>query len=220
MFTRLMLGAGVFWTVTYLLIIRRSFLDRTYGMPLVALCANISWEFLFSFVYPQSTIQQIINLIWFVLDVVILTQLLRYGLSEFANLPKRAFYMVVCLALATSFCVMLLFTMEFHDQGTYSAFGSNLLMSVLFIEMQYHRNSLRGQSISIAVCKLLGTALASLAFYFYFPLGHQPLAMPFLYISILIYDVIYVGLVYRHQRREAYKMKMALNQREMHIESK
>jgi len=37
MFTLLMLGSGIFWTTTYMLIIRRSFLDHTYGMPLVAL---------------------------------------------------------------------------------------------------------------------------------------------------------------------------------------
>jgi hypothetical protein len=215
-----MYGTGVFWTLTYLLIIRRGHLDHTYGMPLVALCVNISWEFLFSFLYPQSVIQQIINVIWFALDVVILIQLLRYGPREFADLSKQAFYAVVGLTLATCFCAVLFFTIEFHDRGTYSAFGSNLLMSVLFIEMLYHRRSLRGQSISIAVCKLLGTALASLAFYLYFPLGHQPLfVMLFLYVSIFVCDVIYVGMLYVQQRAMTQKPMMAPNQREISMES-
>ncbi len=48
MFTPILLGSGLFWTVTYLLIIRRGFRDQTYGMPLVALCANLAWEFIFS----------------------------------------------------------------------------------------------------------------------------------------------------------------------------
>jgi len=42
MFSALMLGSGAFWTLACVLIIRRGFLDETYGMPLVALCANAS----------------------------------------------------------------------------------------------------------------------------------------------------------------------------------
>jgi hypothetical protein len=49
MFDALMLGSGTFWALAYVLIIRRGFLDETYGMPFVALCANVSWEFIFSF---------------------------------------------------------------------------------------------------------------------------------------------------------------------------
>ena len=53
MFDALMLGSGIFWTLTYVPIIWRGFLDQTYGMPLAALCANLSWEFIFSFVHPH-----------------------------------------------------------------------------------------------------------------------------------------------------------------------
>jgi hypothetical protein len=56
--------------------------------------------------------------------------------------------------------------------------------------------------ISIATCKLLGTALASLAFYLYSPLSHHSVLLPFLYIAILIYDVIYIGMAYMQQRAE------------------
>src|SRR5260370_28138461 len=193
MFCILMLGSRASSTFTYLLIIRRNFLDHTYGMPMAALCANISWEFIFSFIYPPQIIQHIVNLIWFSLDVIILAQLLRYGSREFVDLPKRIFYTVVSLTLVTSFCAVLLVTLEFHDSGTYAAFGQNLMMSVLFIVMWYRRRSLHGQSIGIAICKLLGTALASLAFYLYSPLSHQSVLLPFLYIAILVYNVIYVG---------------------------
>jgi hypothetical protein len=203
-----MIGSGAFWTLTYLLIIRRSSLDQTYGMPLVALCANISWEFLFSFIYPPQIIQHIVNLIWFSLDLIIFTQLLRYGPREFLDLSKRVFYTIISLTLVTSFCAVLFVTVEFHDAGTYSAFGQNLIMSVLFMVMRYRRRSLRGQSISIATCKLLGTALASLAFYLYSPLSHHSVLLPFLYIAILFSDAIYVGWVYMQQREKNYKLKM------------
>src|SRR6266567_8111191 len=107
-----MLGSGIFWTATYILIIRRSFLDRTYGMPLVALCANISWECIFSFLFPPHLIQHIIDLVWFSLDVVLFFQLLRYGPHEFADLSKRVFFTLCGLALATCFCIILFLTIQ------------------------------------------------------------------------------------------------------------
>jgi len=42
MFTEIMMIGGLFWSVTYILIIRRGFKDKTFGMPMAALCANIS----------------------------------------------------------------------------------------------------------------------------------------------------------------------------------
>lgn len=203
MFVVLMLGSGLFWTATYVLIIRRSILDRTYGMPLAALCANISWEFIFSFILPSPSIQHIVNIVWFLLDVGILICFLRFGPREFADLSKKVFYAVFGFTLITSFCAVLLVTLEFHDNGTYSAFGQNLMMSALFVVMLYRRRSLRGQSLSIAICKLFGTALASLAFFLYTAISHRSVLLPFLYVSILVYDLIYVALVYRQQRVEA-----------------
>ena len=41
-FDALMLSSGAFRALTYILMIRCGILDQTYGMPLVALCANIS----------------------------------------------------------------------------------------------------------------------------------------------------------------------------------
>ncbi len=206
-YTLLMLGAGIFWSVTYLLIIRRGHLDQTYGMPLVALCANIPWEFLFAFVYPPGIIQHVINLVWFALDVIILIQLLGSGPREFPDLSRSVFYVGFSSALVSSFFATLLVTWEFQDGRVYAAFGSNLMMSALFIAMLYRRRCLRGQSASIAICKLLGTALASLAFFLYF---RQSALLLFLYVAILVYDVIYVVMVIS-MRTKATQAKTAIS---------
>jgi hypothetical protein len=202
-FDAIMVGSGVLWTLAYLLIIRRGFLDRTYGMPLVALCANLSWEFIFSFVYPHDLPQRAVNVVWFSFDLVILLQLLLYGPREFADLPRRAFYAVLALALAASFGAVLAVTLEFDDfDGAYSAFGQNLMMSVLFIAMLRSRGSLRGQSVGIALLKLGGTALASFAFYFHNPDYAGSVLLPFIYITTLIFDGVYAGavIVGRHRK--------------------
>jgi hypothetical protein len=202
MFDAIMVGCGVLWTLAYLLIIRRGLLDRTYGMPLVALCANLSWEFIFSFVYPHDLPQRAVNVVWFSFDLVILLQVLRYGPREFAGLTGRALYAMLTLALATSLGVVLSITYEFDDfDGAYSAFGSNLIMSGLFLTMLRARRSLRGQSVWIALSKMGGTALASCAFYFYNPDYAGSVLLPFIYVAILVFDGIYAGAVIAYARR-------------------
>jgi hypothetical protein len=198
-----MVGSGVLWTLTYLLIIRQGLLHRTYGMPLVALCANISWEFIFAFVYPHDLPQRAVNVVWLSFDVVILVQLLLYGPREFATLPRRLFYAAFALALTTAFGAVLTVTLQFDDSdGAYSAFGQNLMMSILFVTMLYSRGSMRGQSVWIAVLKMGGTALASFSFYLFNPDYDGSILLPFLYVAILIFDGIYVGATTAFARRE------------------
>jgi hypothetical protein len=204
-FDALMVGSGVLWTLAYLLLIRRGFLDRTYGMPLVALCANLSWELTFAFVYPHDLPQRAVNAVWFSFDLVILLQLLVYGPREFADLSRRAFYAVFALALATSFGAVMSVTLELDDfDGAYSAFGQNLMMSVLFLAMLYARKSLRGQSVSIALLKMGGTALASFAFYFYNPEYDGSILLLFLFVAILVFDAIYAGAVIARRRHKGH----------------
>jgi hypothetical protein len=193
MFDAIMVGSGALWTLAYLLIIRQGFLDRTYGMPLAALCANLSWELIFAFLYSHDLPQRAVNVVWFSFDLVILVQLLLYGPREFSGLPRRLFYAAFALALATAFGAVLTITLQFGDfDGAYSAFGQNLMMSVLFVTMLHARGSLRGQSVSIAALKMGGTALASFAFYFFNPDYDGSVLLPFLYVAILVFDAVYL----------------------------
>lgn len=197
----LQIGSGFFWSLTYLLIIRRGFLDRTYGMPLVALGANLSWEFIFAFLYPHAPPQGLINIVWFLLDLVILYQAVRFGKADFyRNLPVRLFYPTLLLILVLSFGGVWAITYEFQDWiGKYAAFSQNFLMSVLFVSLLLRRNSVSGQSIYIALFKLIGTVLPSILFFMYFP---ESVLLTYLYVSIFIFDLIYVLLLYRKHREQ------------------
>lgn len=200
----LMDGGGLFWSMAYILIIIRGFKDKTYGMPLFALCTNFSWEFIFSFILPNPKPQIYINYIWIILDVFIMIQFLKFGKPEFPSLSNKQFYTVFLLALGTVFGLILSITYEFNDwEGAYAAFGDNLMMSILFIVMLFRRDSLRGQSIYIGLFKMLGTALISIAFYLYEPIARGSVLLPFLFISIFVYDLIYVGLIYQKYRAHA-----------------
>jgi hypothetical protein len=202
LFYPLMIAGGLFWALAYLMIIRRGFLDGTYGMPVAALCANISWEFVFSFIFPHGPIQTPINAAWFVLDLVILGQIVRYGPREFSALPRRSFYAALIAGLLTALAAVVAITVEFQDfDGAYTAFGMNLMMSVLFLWMLYSRGSLRGQSPWIGVAKMVGTACNSAAFWLYASEGS--VLLPFLFVAILLFDAAYVFFAFRLRRTKS-----------------
>jgi hypothetical protein len=139
---------GIFWILTYIFIISKGFKDKTYGMPLIALCANISWEFIYSFVFPYNPPQSFINYLWFSLDTIVVAQFLKYGKNEFLNWSSSKLYKLFIVLIASEFSIILVGSIAIGDfRGIYSAFGQNLLMSILFVIMFFKRNSLRGQSI-------------------------------------------------------------------------
>jgi len=107
------IGSGIFWTLVYILIIRRGFYDKTYGMPITALCANISWEFIFSFMIPHDPPQNYVNGVWFFFDLIIVVQTLSFGKVAFE--PTKLFYPAFFLGLITSFGAILAITYEFKD---------------------------------------------------------------------------------------------------------
>ena len=186
--------SAVFWLLTYTFIIISGFVGGTYGMPGVALCANLSWEFIFGFLKPHKQPQRTVNRLWLLFDFVILYQFIKYGPSEFASLFSiSTFYVLFSLALVLSFALIYFSVDEFDDHyGRYAAFSQNLLMSVLFVLMLLTRNSLAGQSIYIAIFKWLGTLLPCYYFYRKYPKSH---VLNTLYVGIFIFDVLYIGLI-------------------------
>jgi hypothetical protein len=194
--TALAILSGIFWTVAYLLIIRRSIQDKSVGMPLVALCMNISWEFIFSFIFPSRKPQLYINYVWFFLDLIILIQYLRFGKLNFSrHSSKTAFYATFFSVLAASFLNMLFIVYDFgsNNSATYIAFQINLIMSMLFIHMLLSDRSAAGQSMYIAISKMIGTACASISIYLLQP---SSILLAFLYVSIFVFDLVYSVLLY------------------------
>ena len=198
MFTEIMMVGGLFWSITYILIIRRGFKDKTFGMPMAALCANISWEAIFAFFSPHDAPQLYVNYIWFSLDVVIVIQFLKYGKKEFPNIPRWQFYAVFALGISIAVPMILSINYELEDNvGAYAAFGQNLMMSILFVTMLINRIGISGQSFYIALFKMIGTGLSSLAFYLYRPIAQDSILLQFLFVAIFVFDLIYTIGIYR-----------------------
>lgn len=196
---------GLFWSVTYILIIRRGFKEKTFGMPMAALCANISWEAIFAFLTPHDAPQLYVNYIWFALDAIIVFQFLKYGKKEFPNISKWQFFAVFALGISIAVPMILGINHELEDNvGVYAAFGQNLMMSVLFVSWLINRKGVEGQSIYIALFKMIGTGLSSLAFFTHRPIAQDSNLLQFLFVAIFVFDAIYtVGLYLKSKKTES-----------------
>ena len=211
--------SSLFWTIAYALIIRRGAKDKTFGMPLTALGANLAWEVTFLIVtleHDPFDARLAMILPWTLLDFAIVYQAFRYGKGDFASkMATRYFYVGLSLILVVAAVVLRTVVRELHDAiGWYAAFGQNLMMSVLFVAMILRRDSLRGQSIYIALGKLLGTFFAFVMALFWspptlhehwkslLPDAYTPIApmLVTLYAGIFLFDVVYAALVLRKAR--------------------
>ena len=156
---------GLSWTIVYLLVIYRSFKDKQCGMPSVAMAFNLSWEFLYSFMFydAQSNLQLWINRVWFVFDVVIFVAFLLYGAKQWNKLYHKFFVPYTVSIVLSAFLLLYFLQLDFGDSAiTYSAFTMNVLMSWMFITMFLKQQDLKGQAFGIAFFKMLGTAAATI----------------------------------------------------------
>jgi len=199
---------GLLWLACYVLILRRAWLDKAPGMPLVALASNICWELLFGFVKPDAPPMDTINQVWCLVDGALLYQLLRYGGPEFGrSWPRKLFLPVVGLTLVLAWGLVYGSYLEFHDlDGRYTAWGGNLLMSALFVQLVLQRRSVAGQSVWIALSKLLGTLCFDVAQAVKTPSwplhGDLGPLMMVLYVGCAALDLLYLGLLVRQCRAE------------------
>ena len=191
----LTLVSGLCWTFVYILIILRSYRDKTYGMPYWALAFNFSWEFIFSFLLsthsPDQQLQLIINRIWLAFDFFIFVAYFMYGKKEWpSSVPSSLFIPYSVLVLVIGFFFVYLISAELdHSKGKYAAFIQNLMMSWLFIAMLNRRRNRSGQSIGIAFFKLIGTLAPTLIY------GSESIFVLFLGLSCFIADLIYLLLL-------------------------
>ncbi|WP_267202409.1 hypothetical protein [Limosilactobacillus kribbianus] len=156
----LTLVSGIAWTIVYIECIRLGFKEKAYSMPLFALALNIAWEGIYSFVDLQSfSAQTIANLVWFACDLLIVYTYFKFGRKEFSANSQRFFVLISITVFATCLLIQLAFYWQFGLRygSRYSAFLQNLVMSLLFIAMLFKRDGKRGQSMTIAVAKWLGT---------------------------------------------------------------
>ena len=198
----------VLWMIAYVAIILKAHKDKAYGMPMLALCLNITWEGVsFGFAPRPVMVWAVIEGIWLGIDAVILWQFIRYGRDE--ALPsglRKLFYPLTVITLAVCFIGHFTWLKFWDDKLLFvNAFIINLVMSVLFIQLWWKRHpSQKGLSIPAAWCKMGGTALTSIQCGVFLPLTDMGKSTFrdswaftwFLYGAIFIVDCTYIYLLY------------------------
>ena len=80
-------------------------------------------------------------------------------------------------------------------------------MSILFVTMLINRKGIGGQSFYIALFKMVGTVLISVAFYLYRPIAQDSILLQFMFVSIFVFDLIYTIGIYRKCKNNKISLK-------------
>jgi hypothetical protein len=216
-------SCAISWLIAYFLIIVRTILDKTSAIPLLAVIANIVWEFIYGFILePGSDYMHLLSVLWFLIDLIVIFFAVKYSryailtyLDEEVSYPWFIFFLV-----CSSFGLIYFSFINLSDPaGEYTGFGINLLMTYLFIDKYFRNKIIAGQSLYIAIFKFLGTFLAFIAtciealttvkpleyvnFWQYFSefirFDTYPLTnlIKVLYLLVLIGDIFYIIMVYK-----------------------
>ncbi|MBM3273617.1 MAG: hypothetical protein FJZ00_00585 [Candidatus Sericytochromatia bacterium] len=194
----------VFWAIAYVLAIRMNHVQKTYSLPAAAVCLNIGWETLTAFVFPDPLpLFQWFFVAWFLLDVVIVYQLFRFGPGEQPD-PEvaRRFHAFLAGGILLGLVGQWAFVAQYRDAfGFVAGFFINVLMSASFIFFYFaRRHTLRGISAGIAWTKMLGTMCTGYEAYFLLRVIDPSLQgriafFEFLWVAIALLDLYYVYLV-------------------------
>lgn len=193
--------AAIGWLTTYVVIIRRSLADQACGMPLIPLCINCAWEFVFGFVLPDKPPANYANMLWFVFDIGIVYTYLKYGRREFPKLlPAWSFVPSFVMLMALALIGVLAVTYQFKDwTGSISGWGDNLLVFSMWIAMLLRRGNTRGQSMYAVLPAFVGSAcLIPLEMI----ISPSSLLLTFFYAGFLIVGPVYSWLLWRTFKAE------------------
>jgi len=195
----LKLTSGICWSVVYLVLIYQGFKHKSYGMPLIALGLNFGWEFFYSFYeldVNNISLQRWINIFWFVLDVVIVFQCFKYGKQYFPKkLNSKLFTLWLLIVFVLCFVIEYAFLEEFgrSNGSKYAAFLQNLLMSFLFIDLLIKRTNIQEFSMTVAICKWLGSLAPTILF------GKDNSFILTIGLMCSIVDLIYIAILLRYK---------------------
>lgn len=158
-------AGGLFWVIAYWQSIRVGFTLKTYCIPFVALFMNVGWEVyntIRGFIIAGMYFLNVINAIWFVLDLLIVYTFWDYGRNE---PQKRRKFVWIVIGLFLSGLILnhvsaVLFTPKIG--ANYFGYCINIIMSILFVTNFITGKKHFKHDLLVAISKLLGTFLLTL----------------------------------------------------------
>ncbi|MDC1068119.1 hypothetical protein OAQ99_03050 [Candidatus Kapabacteria bacterium] len=199
-------GIGcIFWLITYITYIKNIFKEKFVEIPFIVVCLNISWEFIWSFVFGNSVGEylglglQIGYALWFFFDCVIFYGLLKYGYKQF-NMPMMKNNAKLWAWLFVLFGLVFFYTFNISgydtEIGTISAYLDNLVISSAYIILFMNSSNKKLFSKGVAWYKMLGTGLISLSLVMHWSENYF---LIFITSVVLILDIYYIFIINKYR---------------------
>jgi len=200
-------GGTALWLVAYVLAIIQGFKQKTYGLPMVAIGANFTWEILATIRWVAPiTMWHYGAIAWMAMDMVIVYQLIKFGRGvQVIPEIKNGYY----LALAVVFGLAYVFQGQYSEYygdtlGFEDAYLINCSMSILFPFMYFARRESGNYAWAIAWFKMFGTGITSIAMVTLLPKFYPDRTefdfMYLLYLTAFGFDCFYVALLWIARR--------------------
>ena len=99
-------AGGIFWLIAYVLMIRKGFQDSTYGIPLLAIMLNFTWEIIYATIHaPSAPGDERMRLAWLALDIP--NVWLLSGMAKPVRRFRTSGTIIILPSLRHSFCALL-----------------------------------------------------------------------------------------------------------------
>ena len=153
----LLLTAGTLWTLAYILYIQQSLHDASYGMPLLSLFLNLSWEITYTVIYPPNVPELLAFAPWVLSDVVLASLTVVFGGREWegwSELVSENMGVVVVLGVAVGVLGQWGFARGWGREGRgracfWAGYVCQVVLSWESVGMVVGRGSVRGGSMGI-----------------------------------------------------------------------
>jgi hypothetical protein len=199
---------GIGWVVVYVIAIYHGLKTKTCAIPAYAVCLNLGWEILTSFVVPVSVPLWLwVNRVWLGLDLVIVYTLLRYGRTRpLGPSLSKHFYPILGCSFVLGLVGQLTYIRSYQDAlGFEIAFLIDFVMAILFVIDHLAAPEHDNATYTIAWGRFVGDLGVCIQSYYLLPLMDRLRSyvfFHFLFAAILALDVFYIYLVW-HARRGA-----------------
>ncbi|HJR80584.1 MAG TPA: hypothetical protein VJ821_10960 [Anaerolineales bacterium] len=121
----------LFWLLAYVLIVRRGFMEKTFGMPIVAMMGNWTWEWIYGLGLDSSCppVWDACPERWFqfsdfaaaFFDLFIVYTIFKFGRDKVSNpFFRKYYYQVLVFGVIAAFAIQYPFVIEVGFPNTHS----------------------------------------------------------------------------------------------------
>ncbi len=168
-------GIGcLFWVVAYAVLVWEIVKRKFVEMPAYIACANIAWEFVWSFFYHPNT-GALFSLSYqaaFLLDCFIFYSVLRYGTKQpMTGIVRKHFKLLCILNLIFWGFFSYFYMADGYDTaiGANSGYIINVPLSLLCLLLLVQTQETGRFSLLFAWSRMLGTGLISVSMFIFYP---------------------------------------------------